>query len=150
MRKTLIIEILIGFVAILGMVTLVYVKIINKPKAEYTLYVLDKYNVCFLVDPTYSVTQFKDRIFYSAGKNTGTLQIFKRKVDPSFKEMPTGEIPMSLHKIKNYRIFEYQVTPEFVLRDEFEYAARLPGNIIPRKIKCQELKKSLPVVELNL
>lgn len=150
MRKTLYIEILIGFVAITGVVALIYFKIIKRPKKEYTLYTLDKYGVCFLVEPTYSITQFKGRVFYSGGSNSGTLQVFKRLIDPTFKKMPSSEIPMGIHKIKNYRIFEYQVTDEFVLRDEFEYAKRLPGNLIPRKVKCKELKKKLPVVPLVL
>ena len=150
MRKTLYIEILIGLVTIAGIVALVYFKIIKRPKKEYTLYTLDKYGVCFLVEPTYSVIQFKGRVFYSGGKNTGTLQIYNRQIDPTFKMMPSSEIPMGIHKIKNYRIFEYQVTDDYVLRDEFEYAKRLPGNLIPRKVKCEELKKQLPVVELIL
>lgn len=150
MRKTLYIEILIGFVTLVGIISLVYFKIIKRPKKEFTLYTLDKYGICFLVEPTYNIIQFKDRVFYSGGKNTGTLQIYKRKIDPTFKMMPTSEIPMGIHKIKNYRIFEYQVTDNFVLRDEFEYAKRLPGNLIPRKLKCEELKSKLPVVKLEL
>ena len=150
MRKTLLIEILVGLVVIAGIGAVFYERVFNKAPVEYTVYELENYGICFLVEPIYKITQYKDRIFYSAGSNTGTLQVFKRQVNPSYKTMPTGEIPMSLHKVKNLRILEYQMNSEFVLRDEFDYAKRIPGNLIPRKKSCEMLKKQFPVVKLSL
>jgi hypothetical protein len=150
MRKTLWIEILVGVIVIVGVAAVLLTRVFNKSAVQYTIYSLDEYGICFVVDPSYKFNQFKDRIFYSSGHNSGTLQLFKRQVNPKYKSMPTGEIPMSLHKVKNLRILEYQITKELVLRDEFDYAKRTPGNIIPRKNACQKLMQQFPVVKLKL
>lgn len=148
MRKTLWIEILVGIVVIAGIVAVLFTKVFNKAPINYTVYTLDQYGICFLVDPMYKISQFKDRVFYSAGQNTGVLQVFQRQVNPNYKKMPTGEIPMSLHKVKNLRILEYQIGPDWVLRDEFDYAKRTPGNLIPRKKACADLIKKFPEIKL--
>lgn len=149
MRKTLWIELLVAVVVVAGVAAVLLTRVFNKPAVQYTIYSLADYGICFVVDPTYKFNQFKDRVFYSAGNNTGTLQVFKRQVNPKYKSMPTGEIPMSLHKVKNLRILEYQIAENLVLRDEFDYAKRTPGNIIPRKAACEKLMQKFPVVHLK-
>jgi hypothetical protein len=149
MRKSLFVEITIGAIAVIGMIALVYTKVIDKPKIEYTVYYLEKYNVCFLVDPLYSITQFRGGLFYGGGKNTGTMKIFQRDMDPSFKAMPSGDIPMSIHKIKNLRILEYLISEKVVLRDEFEFVKRIPGNLVPRRNGCDVLMKKFKTVKID-
>lgn len=111
---------------------------------KYTLLISDQYNVCWLISNDYSFEVTSDGFIYRGGKNTGHFTLKSISLSPNLVIRDMNGFRGGEIKEPNYRNYEYQVfddNPELILHDKFEYVAKAPFHIFPRRNDCEELKK---------
>lgn len=95
---------------------------------------------CFLVDDAYKVTFNKDSIEYANGKNSGTLTVHHRPISSDFHATTINDLPAAYKKLKNKRIYEYEVAPNFIIKDVFVFVDKSSVNLVPYKETCEKIK----------
>ncbi len=108
---------------------------------DFRLFVINDGRACFLVDIRYDIKTDDQAIYYSGKKNSGVLTLHKRKVAGTMTNAQINGLVSGYEKIKNKRIYEYQINPDFIIRDEFVFAGKSPLNLVPYVNECKTLKE---------
>lgn len=111
---------------------------------KFTLLISDQFEICFLISNDYSYEVTSDGFIYRGGKNTGHFKLKTTGLSEGLLVRDMNGFKGGEIKEPNFRIYEYQVwpnSPELVLYDRFEYVAKAPFHIFPRRSDCNDLKK---------
>jgi hypothetical protein len=118
-----------------------YLKIQESSRKEFSVITWDKYNICFLVPDNFIIEKFDDGFKYQGEKNKGHFILGHGALDPNYKESMIGDFKAAYKKVKNVRMFEYELAPDVILRDEFDFAKKTPANLIPVRHNCEKYLK---------
>lgn len=117
-----------------------------KTHIPYKVIVFDKYDLCFLIDPTYKIEKNKDVFKYQAGQNLGEFTLQFRAIDSKMKQSYLGDFKGAYKKKVDFRIFEYEIAEGVVLRDDFDFVKKLPPNILPVRKNCSKYLERFEVL----
>ena len=108
-------------------------------KKTYVVLNATKYNFCILLDDRYRYQISDNRLSYTGGKNVGVMELTRRELSRDMAKSRIGDFKAGYKKMKNYRIYEYQISDDIILVDTFEYAKKKPINLIPLRIDCEKI-----------
>lgn len=113
-----------------------------KTERNFVVYHSQAGNFCLMVDDFYQVENTATEFRYRGGKNSGVMTI---KQQDGFSEgmtaAPNNGFNAAYRKLKNTRIFEYQLGPGLYLHDEFLFAKKAPVNLVPYRDDCEKIMK---------
>jgi len=128
-------------VSIIAVLTIIFSyftiqKMRAKAQIDYQVITFDKYNICFLIDPSYIIEKNQELFKYQAGKNLGNFTIEHREISKDMKQTFLGDFKGAYKKEVDLRIFEYEIAPGVVLKDVFDFVKKTPPNILPVRSNC--------------
>ncbi len=120
--------------------------LIGHIKSNKVIITIGDYPFCVMATDNYTITPAKNGFRYQGGKNKGHFEILKRGLNPDFSKKDLGGFEAVYAKRKNFRIVEYKIDENTILRDTFEAIIHLPPNLTPSKGTgfCTTLKKLHP------
>lgn len=138
-------------ISILALLTIIFSyftiqKMKAKAQIEYQVITFEKYNLCFLIDPSYKIEKNNDVFKYQAGKNLGSFSIEKRDLSSDMKHSFLGDFKGAYKKEIDLRIFEYEIAKGVILKDVFDFVKKTPPNILPVRSNCSEYLKRFKVL----
>jgi len=116
-------------------------------KRDYKVLLWDKYEICFLVGPEYTITKTENSFKYTAGKNTGEFTIHSREIDETKKKTSFGDFEGAYSKEVDFRNFEYKIVPGIILLDKFDFAEKKYANLLPVRANCSKYLDRFPVLD---
>ena len=107
-----------------------------KIKREFVVLYQPNLNFCFLVDDRYELDIDKNSVKYSGGKNSGHLQFLRSSLTKNYQKVEINGFYGSYAKMKNKRIYEYEINDTFIVRDEYENVEKSIVNLVPYRDDC--------------
>lgn len=127
---------------LLAIVLFFYFKNYLFTKREFIVYHSKALNICFMIDNSYKIDELTNSTLkYSGQKNSGYIQILKRDLSPKLKKEKINGFSAGYLKKKNLRVYEYKLNTDYILRDEFVFASKLPLNLVPYREQCLDIEK---------
>ncbi len=139
MKKTWVIVSIFAFIAILvlGVVSWNALRVDRK----FVILHNPKLNFCYIVDDGLQY-QINNRSFtYRGYKNNGKVELLERGLAQDLQKVDINGFKSGYKKLKNFRIYEYQLNDSYVLRDTFEVIESMPLNLVPYRETCDKIKE---------
>jgi hypothetical protein len=109
-------------------------------KRDFALFISQKHNFCIIVDNRYKYSYSNNILTYSGGKNSGRIELVPGGLSKDIFPATISDFVGGYKKLINFRIYEYILSSEFVLRDTFEIAKKIPVNLVPLRHDCEKIK----------
>ncbi len=132
-------------------VTVLTVVIYNafNAKREFVLLTADKFEICYLLDTGYQYELNEKGFRYWGGKNSGNVIFKQGRLSADVLPIENNGMNAGYRKLINKRIFEYEIGADYLIKDTFVNAGRMPVNLVPYYKVCDKLKakfkKHLPI-----
>lgn len=132
-------KIIIVIVIIIGIVLGVVAWNAFRIKHKFVVLYNTSMDFCFLVDDRYKLALFTDHFEYTGGKNKGIITIENQKLSENILKVNINGFMGGYRKLKNKRIYEYQLFDQYKLVDVFENASKMPVNLVPYRKNCKKI-----------
>ena len=118
-------------------------------KRNFVVLTADNYEVCFLLDTGYQYELTPKGFRYWGGKNSGNIEFAPGRLSSNVLPIENNGMKAGYQKLINKRIFEYEVSQNYLIQDTFVNAGRMPVNLVPYYQVCDKIKdqfkKHIPI-----
>lgn len=139
MNKKVIVGILVGIILTLCL----YIAWNGlRTKRNFIVLFNKKLNFCLLVDDRYKFKLGESSLSYSGGKNSGELSLIQAGISQDAIKVNINGFKAGYKKLKNVRVYEYQLSENFIIRDNFINKEKSIVNLVPYRIECSKIKNN--------